>query len=238
LHKKIKIFGCIPLVIITVIILFSLTVQAEDRYKGTFNPGDSLRFQSPFKDNHKSKIQSKLKKNTHQKMPLPILIDPRNTSIVESGSLGVNVRLLEGEEPWVSYFLSATQWDWKVRKPGNYAGKCLVGKITSNVDVVIHFEGFEDLSSTNSPTQNLETYYSATLFDLTIDQMVWKKASDFNAHDLIIPQSPIDPIYWSLWNKVSVKNNISAGEYSDDAFVTFVILNTKTWTDPEIPTGP
>lgn len=237
MHKKIIIFGSIPLVIIAVIISFSLIVQAEHRYKGTFNTNDSLRFQSPLKGNDKSETQSNFKKNTSQGKPAPILIDPRNTIGFENETLGADVMVLRKEEYWISYSLSATQWNWMVRKPGDYAGKCLVGRITSNVDVVIHFEGFEDLSSTNSPTQNLETYYSATILDLPIDQLQWYRASDFNGHDLIIPQNPTDSTYWSLWNKVSVNNNISADEYEDDAFIDFLMQNNDTWTDPKIMIG-
>jgi hypothetical protein len=238
LHKKIAIFSCIPLVIITVIILFSLTVQAEDRYEGTFNPGDSLRFQSPFKDNDKSKIQSDPKKNPYQEKLMPILVDPRNTIGFESETLGVYGRILE-EEAWIIYSISATEWSWNVRRPGIYASKCLVGTITSNVDVTIHFQGFEDLSSSNSPPKNLETYYSATVLDLPINQLVWHRASDFNKPecDLFIAKNPMIQTPWSLWNKISVANGISADEYNDDAYITFLMQNTETWTDPKIMIG-
>lgn len=226
MHKKITILGSIPLVIIAVIISFSLIVQAEHRYKGTFNTNDSLRFQSPFKGNDKGEV------------PFSILVNPEHPQIITP--IMQDYQLISQAKstcPWICYSLSATQWDWTVRKPGDYAAKCLVGTIRSNVDVVIHFEGFEDLSSTNSPTQNLETYYSATILDLPIDQLQWHRASDFNGHDLIIPQNPTDPTYWSLWNKISVQNNISADEYEDDAFIDFLMQNNDTWTDPKIMIG-
>lgn len=181
---------------------------------------------------HRGEMQLDLKKNTKQAIPFPIGIDPRNPVAVESGSLGVGITLMRTEEPWISCSFSATQWKWHVRRPGDYSAKCLTGIIRSNVDVIIQFSDFEDLSSTNSPTQNLETYYSATLLDLTVEQVVWYRASDFNGHGLTIPQSPTDPVYWSLWNKVSVKNEISADEYKDDSVITLVMVNTKTWIDP------
>lgn len=239
MHKKIIILGSVPLVIIAVIILFSLTVQAEHRYKGTFNTNDSLRFQSPLKGNDKGETQSNLKKNTSQGKPAPILIDPRNAIGFENETLGIDVMVLKKEEYWISYSLSATQWSWNVRRSGDYAAKCLVGTIKSNVDVVIHFEGFEDLSSSNSPTQNLETYYSATILDLPIDQLQWHRASDFHnpEHDLFIAKNPTIATPWNLWNKISVKNEISADEYEDDAFIDFLMQNNDTWTDPKIMIG-
>ncbi len=228
MHKKTIILGSIPLVIIAVIILSSLTVQAEDRYKGTFNTNDSLRFQSPLKGNDKVEV------------PFSILVNPKHPQIITPIMLDYQlISQAKSTCPWISYSLSATQWSWNVRRSGDYAAKCLVGTIKSNVDVVIHFEGFEDLSSSNSPTQNLETYYSATILDLPIDQLQWHRASDFNnpEHDLFIAKNPTIATPWNLWNKISVKNNISADEYKDDAFIDFLMQNNDTWTDPKIMIG-
>jgi hypothetical protein len=157
---------------------------------------------------------------------------------VESVAVRAELRLLEPEEPWVIYTMSATQCDWSVRKPGDYAVKSLEGTITGNVDIMISFGGFQDLSSSKLPVQYLETYYSATLLNLTVGQVVWYRASDFNGQHLTIAQSPVNPVYWSLWNKVSVKNQISADEYQDDAVITFEMVNMMMWMDDGTESGP
>jgi hypothetical protein len=185
--------------------------------------------------------QADLRKNTMQVIPPPILIDPRNPVTVESGSLGVGLMLSKPIcRPWVSYSLSGSRCKWKVRKPGVYAAKCFTGTIKSNVDIVIHFAGFADLKSGfKCGHQEMETYYSATILDLTIDQVEWHTASDFcePENNIFIPENPMIETPWNLWNKISVTSDNSACKYRDHAKITFVMVNVKTWIDPALPTG-
>ena len=185
----------------------------------------------------KGDAQSGLNRNPYRVAPNPVLTDPRDQVAVESGSLDVNLLLMRSQEPWASYSLSATQSDWNLRKPGNYAVKSLVGTVMGNVDVLISFAGFEDLSSANLPVQNLAAYYSASLLNLTVGQVVWYGAVDFNGQHLSIPPSPTDPVDWTLWNKVSMDSQKSSDEYTDDAVITFHLANTKTWTDGDSGDG-
>ncbi len=210
------------LVIIIVSILFSLTVQAEQRSKRIPNPNDSLRFQSPFMDNKK------------REAPFSISVNPSDPEIIPTVLPNPQRIDQDNLEYWISYSISATQLRWNVRHPGVYASKCLVGFVKSNVDVIISFEGFEDLRSFNSPAQTLETYYSASILDLPIEQLQWHRASDFNSpeHSLLIVKNEVTETAWSLWNKIGVTNLLSSGDYSDDASITFIIVNLTPWTDP------
>lgn len=179
---------------------------------------------------------------TRAQVPLhPVRIAPtpidreRNAFNIQQTPGGIPV--LAPEAPWVSFHLSATQEKWDIRRPGEYAAECIIGSITSNVDILINFSGFEDLTSSNSPTQSVETYYGVLIGNQSVEEVDWARASDFNTHTLLINQNPTTPTTWSLWNKVWVKAVNSAFEYSDNAVITFVMQNMSPWIDPDIPTG-
>lgn len=186
----------------------------------------------------KSNWQSESEKNSNQVVPYRIIKDPRDQSIQVSESTMVDIRFTKEEsEPWARYTLSATQWDWTVRRPGDYSAKCLTGEVTGNVNIAIDFSGFGDLSSTDANGQTVEAYYGAFLGDKTVEQVIWSRASDFNGQVIPIPASPEIPIFWSLWNKISVTSRASANNYSDDAVITFGMVNLAPWSDPDIPPG-
>ena len=226
----------ILITIITIIVFFHissvLAKEKQDIIKPTTSRGATKFDQSG---------------NSGKVTPIPVLIDPRNTDTVVNESLGVDIRLSKPDCPWIRYSLSATLWKWMVRKPGIYAAKCLTGTVKSNVDIVINFKGFEDLETYHSigdfnwsdkcSDQELETYYSATLSNLTVAQVLWHRACEFNnpQYDLFIPQNPLTPTGWSLWNKILVTNDISACNFKDNAAISFEIANLDLWVDPEIP---
>jgi hypothetical protein len=168
----------------------------------------------------------------------PILID-QDTSAPSSQQVEVTVRAPAAQEPWVTFHVSATQWEWNIRRPGEYAAQSVVGSIIGNVDILISFSGFEDLKSSNAHTGIVEAYYAASVGIQTVEEVDWATASDFNKRTLLIKQDPDSPIpvAWGLWNRVYVKTVNSATEYSDDAVITFVMQNTSPWIDPELPTG-
>jgi len=181
---------------------------------------------------------------TRSQVPLhPVRID---RSPLEQGKKAVPIQqpqeLLLSPGPhaqevqWVSFHFSSTQWEWYIRRPGEYAAECISAHITSNVDILINFSGFENLSSSDPSTQNVETYYGVSIGNQSVEEVEWVKASDFDTHPLLIKQSPTRPTYWSLWNKVWMRPYNSATEYSGDAVISFVMRNTSTWIDPDIPT--
>jgi hypothetical protein len=139
--------------------------------------------------------------------------------------------------PWAIFDLSGTQWEWNVRRPGDYAAQSVVGSITANVDILINFSGFEDLNSSNPHTGIVETYYAASLGNQRVEDVDWASASDFNGRTLLITQDPDSPIpvAWGLWNRVCIKTLNSATEYSDEAVITFQMQNTNPWVDPDLP---
>lgn len=139
--------------------------------------------------------------------------------------------------PWARFDLSGTQWEWNVRRAGDYAAQSIVGSITANVDILINFSGFEDLNSSNPNTGIVETYYAASVGNQRVEDVDWASAPDFNQRTLLITQDPNSPIpvAWSLWNRVCVKTLNSATEYSDDAVITFEMQNMNPWIDPDIP---
>lgn len=164
----------------------------------------------------------------------PAPINPGRSSS-ENHQVQVSLVSTAAAAPWARFHLSATQAQWNIRKPGQYKAELIVGSITSNVDILINFSGFEDLTSSDRPTQNVETYYGVSIGNQSVQQADWVRASDFNARTLLIEQNPTTPTYWSLCNKVYVKRGNSAFEYSDDAVITFTMQNTGPWIDSELP---
>lgn len=181
----------------------------------------------------------KAQATTVQGLLRPVRRDPApiNPGRSSSENHQVQVSLVSATDtaPWARFHLSATQAQWNIRKPGQYKAELIVGSITSNVDILINFSGFEDLTSTNSPTQSVETYYGVSIGNQSVQQADWVRASDFNARTLLIEQNPTTPTYWSLCNKVYVKRGNSAFEYSDDAVITFAMQNAGPWIDSELP---
>lgn len=180
---------------------------------------------------------------TRAQVPLhPARIAPspidRERSAFNNQQTGGPILAPASDSPWVSFHLSATQGKWNIRRPGEYAAQPIVGYIISNVDILISFSGFEDLTSSNSPTQNIETHYGISIGNQGVEEVDWARASDFNARALLIKQDPTapTPVAWGLWNKICVRAVNSAIEYSDDAVITFEMQNISPWIDPEIPT--
>jgi len=181
--------------------------------------------------------QSQAKDSRGRAMPFPVLIQGQGQNETVSGSLLVDLKFTAAEEPWARFFLSASQWQWDVRRPGDYSAKSVSGEVTGNVDIMIEFSGFADLGCSDANGQTIEAYYGAFIGDKTVEQVIWSRASDFNGQLIPIPTSPVIPIPWSLWNKISVTSRATANDYSDDAVITFGMINLTTWSDPEIPPG-
>jgi len=226
----------ILIAMITVFVVFHITSVLAREKQGIIKPSNAT-----------GETQLDQNANTTKITHFPVLIDPRNPGSAVSGTLGVDIRFSKTDSPWIRYSLSATLWTWTVRKPGVYATQCLTGTVKSNVDIVIDFTGFEDLKTPpllkglhwdpKCSDKEIETYYAAALSNLTVDQVSWHRASEFNnpLNNLLIPQNPLIATSWNLWNKISVTNDISACNFKDQAFITFEVANSDMWIDPEIP---
>jgi hypothetical protein len=182
---------------------------------------------------HRTKVPSTIKETLPIALPDSLSPDTNNSG----ATLLVKMTPDEYElcpprkKYWIEYSLSSKEWDWRVRKPGIYASKCLTGTIKSSVDVLVDFNGFEDLCPVVKPAAKLETYYAASVSPLALAQVQWLRASNFNNGDLLIKANATTPTPWYLWNKISVNGSTSAGKYTDAAVITFVMQNVQLWLD-------
>lgn len=221
-RKSILLLFCVLLIFIFSSKAFSQSAQVV-RIKGFFS-ADSGKAET-----------TKVRVSLHPARTAPTPIDRDRSAFNIQQTLGT-IPVPAPETPWVSFHFSSTQWKWNIRRPGEYAAQPIIGSITSNVDILIDFNEFEDLNASDPSTQNVETYYGVSIGNQSVEKVDWARASDFNAHSLLIKQNPTTPTYWSLWNKVCVKAANPAFDYSGDAVITFVMQNTSTWIDTEIAT--
>ncbi len=208
------------LILVFCISLHSPSALAKDKDKPTNGPA------------LKGDLQPGLKKSPNQVNPLPVLLGPENHGTVVNESLLIDVQFARSETaPWILYSFSATQWTWSLRAPGDYAAECVTGSITSKMDVLLQFQGFENLASSDASEQPVESYYAACIGNEQVSQLNWFSAAELNSHPLLIPGNHKTPTLWRLWNKISVKPGNSASLYSDHAAINVAILNSTTWID-------
>ncbi len=136
---------------------------------------------------------------------------------------------------WIEWSITGTRWDWRVRKPGIYAGDCIGATITSNNDVQIDFDGFDNLQALgNSVNPTIPIWYS---FGETIDEAEahgWIPAPNLDGESFLLEDSQDlhCGLSWKLWNKINVENCNSSCEYEDQAVITLTLKNMKIWVDP------
>lgn len=156
------------------------------------------------------------------------------TGICNKFSWGIPVIVHASVAQWLEYSLSGTRYDWRVRKPGIYAGDSLTAILTSNSDLEIDFDGFGNLMYQGTAqfpgvTQEIETWYAYG--EGPPDTLVWMPAIDLDATDHAIKDSADLHAGYSfkLWNKIKVVASNSASEYEDNATITLVLQNQKIW---------
>ncbi|UCG60795.1 MAG: hypothetical protein JSV52_10735 [Candidatus Zixiibacteriota bacterium] len=147
----------------------------------------------------------------------------------------INVAVTASVAQWVDFDLDWNQFDWFVRKPGIYAGNCIEGCVASNSDILIDYEGFEDLQPILAGNNPIEVYYGFETAQMNpLDPAYpWVRSFDLNFDDdLIIDCEDLHyGICWKLWNKITVIECNSACEYRDDAEIILTLLNQKEWID-------
>lgn len=138
---------------------------------------------------------------------------------------------------WIEFTLTGSKYVWRVRKPGTYAANSLTATLKSNGDVKIDFEGFGDLQSLDeSVKDNIPIWYAAA--DVVDPSYIrpkhWIRADAMNGIDALVEDSGrLHRGYmWKLWNKIRVVECNSACEYQNDATITLVLQNLKTWINP------
>ena len=141
---------------------------------------------------------------------------------------------------WINWTLSNRGWQIRVRKPGIYIADCISATIDSNADVLVTFEGFDDLKKLDDPDKNLaiETWYA--LGDTSIPRdNAWVEAKNLNDITLRVPYCSHDA---HLWIKIYVRGTEGATnlypktracEYQNDAKICLSVTVLKNWIDPE-----
>ena len=158
--------------------------------------------------------------------------------ICNKTSWPIDVTVHASVAQWVDWSISATRYDWRVRKPGTYAANSLTAILKSNSDVEVDFEGFDNLKYQGSDTflgvdQTIETWYAYG--EGGPGGVKWIPAVALNGTGALVKDScALHTGYsWKLWNKIKVTDCNSACEYNNDAKITLVLMNQKCWIDPE-----
>ena len=129
--------------------------------------------------------------------------------------------------------LSATEWDWKIRKMGTFACHVLDATVRSAFDILVDFQGFANFTDPNSNIQINTWYAISQIAPPPPNSADWISANLLNLADFVIP-APINGANWNLWCKIEVTNDISAGEYSNNPTITFVVQEIEHWVDPTL----
>ena len=133
---------------------------------------------------------------------------------------------------WINFKLDWTQFHWFIRKPGIYAGDCIDACISANGDVVITYDGFEDLQPEIAGNNPIPVWYAiedGTYYPIRDNN--WVSAADLNFIESLLPDTEDlhNGICWKLWNKIEVITCNSSCNYSDYANITLTLQNQKPW---------
>ncbi len=127
--------------------------------------------------------------------------------------------------------LSATEWSWRIRKCGVFAGQVLNCQVRSPFDVLVDFEGFANFTDANANVQ-INTWYAISQASPPPPRSsAWIPAQKLNLFDFTIP-APIRGFSWNLWCMIEVTNEISASEYSNRPTITFNLQGVEEWIEP------
>lgn len=129
--------------------------------------------------------------------------------------------------------LSATEWDWKIRKCGTFACHVLDATVRSAFNILVNFDGFANFLDPNSDIQINTWYAISQIAPPPPNSADWISANLLNLADFVIP-APINGASWNLWCKIEVTNDIKAGEYSNNPTITFVVQEIERWVDPTL----
>lgn len=130
---------------------------------------------------------------------------------------------------WASWSMDFSGWEWYVKKPGEYYGNCIKGKLQSNGDIQLLFD-LADLEGGNPDTNTIiETYYSYTTG--TNAPLTWHRAGEFTEATVGDSFALHEGLEWKLWNKIKVVECNSPGMYANSGTITMVLANQVAWLD-------
>lgn len=129
--------------------------------------------------------------------------------------------------------LSATEWNWRVRRNGVFATQVLDCRVQSPYDVRVDFNNFGNFNDPNSNTQINTWYAISQTAPPPPKSNSWISADRLNFFDFVIP-APFAGTNWNLWCMIEVTDNINAGEYWNKPTITFVLSGVNEWVEPEL----
>mgnify|MGYP007049773142 CR=1 FL=1 len=150
---------------------------------------------------------------------------------------------------WIEWRLSATEWDWYIRKPGVYYGDSIQAFIKSNGDVVISFDmedmTYQGAAAVGTTDTNIEVFYAAvagTQIPDPDDDFVYgpelepirlldNMGQTFYQGLCPITQTLHDGLWFKLWTKINVENCNSAGLYLGGGTISIEATNQVAWLD-------
>ena len=132
--------------------------------------------------------------------------------------------------PCVKWSLDGAEFDFRVKKPGTYAGRLATMTVESNSPVNVSFESFDNLVALAPGTGTVAAWYATTPAEQTHPPPEFLAPASFNQQVMIIPGDEVEHRF-SLWSKVVIEAGTSACDYSDDATIQLVLENHVTWID-------
>jgi hypothetical protein len=140
---------------------------------------------------------------------------------------------------WCKWKMSATRWDWRIRKPGKYIMDGLVLEIYSNQDITLKHEGFGNLICTGDLWKGevrpeIAAWYTWEPLQANLpDESHWKTGTAFNG-DMTVPFNRW-PNAWGweghLFTKLEVDNFAQSCEYERTSKITIKVVNQKDWLE-------
>ncbi len=146
---------------------------------------------------------------------------------------------LQNQEPIdfsFEVYVSATEWEWKIRKTGVFCSEVMSCSVRTNHDLLVDFEGFANLTNTDSSLQINTSYAISHLIPPLPNSTSWITANNLNTADFMIQAH--ENKTWNLWCKLDVTNNVKPYEYENRPTITFIIPGVIDWFEPEITSNP
>lgn len=139
---------------------------------------------------------------------------------------------------WVEWNISATQWTWLIRKPGEYFADCVTAMVKSNGSVTITFAGFNNLKQQIEGypidiEQEMSSWFSYGDSVSDVMEQGWISAAELNGFTVQLPDNKElhEGKTWKLWNKVLVEDYHSVGVFENTGTITLSLGNIQPWID-------
>jgi hypothetical protein len=132
----------------------------------------------------------------------------------------------------VNFHFSGTEWNWLVRKPGEYASNVLIASISSNGGVLVKYET-SPLLCTDGSGQLLETHYASAPVTHGIELLNWMTPQELNNYQMLFDDPPFVPVHWAFWQKIVIDNSAKAAEFEGQVKIYIELLNNFLWLDSD-----